>query len=392
VIDSFSLHEAQGFLRQQRIDGWLLVDFQQNNPVFWQVIGRRRHTTRRAFLLIPPDGPPRFLLHMVDAERLADLGWPIEIYQNRAEQEAGLARLLEGRQRIAMEYSPMCALPVVSRVDAGTVEEIRALGIEVVSSGDVLQYAVARWSAEQVEAHRYAAAGVVQIVREAFDFIGANLHRQPSEFEICQFMRDRMAVMGLMTEEGPAVAVDAHSGDPHYEPSAEHSSPIAPGSWILIDIWAKRNQPRAIYGDTTWVAYAGETIPPAIQRAFDSVRRARDAALKLLEDAWRHGRALEGWEVDEVARAIIRADGYGQAFTHRLGHSLGETVHGTGVNLDGFETRDTRKIIPGLGFTVEPGVYLPTFGVRLEVNVYVDPDRGPVVTTPLQESIVTIGS
>ena len=390
MAGSFVLEDAQAFLRDQQLDGWLLEDFQQNNPILWDVVGSRRHTTRRVFLLIPPVGSPRFLLHMIDAERLNDLGWPIDVYRSRSDQESGLRALVDGRQRLAMEYSPACSLPVVSRVDAGTIEEVRSLGIDVVSSGDVLQFAIARWSAEQLKTHEFAATAVVQTAHEAFTWIGERVDGGVTEFEARAFIKERFAARNLWTEEGPDVAINAHSSDPHYQPTADTSSRIKTGDWVLIDLWAKTRQPNSIYGDATWVGYVGRDVPMLHQRVFDSVRRARDGAIRLLEEAWRTGRELEGWQVDEAARKIIAADGYGHYFTHRLGHSLGEAIHSSGVNLDSFETRDTRKIIPGVGFSVEPGIYLPEFGVRLEVDVYVDPAGGPRVTTPMQDDIVKI--
>ncbi|MGH2461512.1 MAG: M24 family metallopeptidase [Chloroflexota bacterium] len=390
MAGSFVLEDAQAFLRDRQLDGWLLEDFQHNNPIFWEVIGGRRHTTRRAFLLIPPAGVPRFLLHMIDAERLRDLGWPIDVYLSRSDQESRLHALLRGRQRLAMEYSPACALPVVSRVDAGTIEEVRALGIDVVSSGDVLQYAVARWSAGQLKTHELAATAVVKIAGEAFQFIGERLKSGVTEFEVCSFIKERFTSQGLWTEEGPDVAINAHSSDPHYQPTAEASARITAGDWVLIDLWAKARQSNSIYGDATWVGYVGRDLPILYQRVFDSVRRARDGAIRLLDETWLAGRELEGWQVDDAARQIIGADGFGPYFTHRLGHSLGESIHSSGVNLDGFETKDIRKIIPGVGFTIEPGVYLPEVGVRLEVDVYVDPATGPRVTTPVQDDIVRI--
>ncbi|HVC35522.1 MAG TPA: M24 family metallopeptidase [Chloroflexota bacterium] len=390
MAGSFSLEAAQGYLQQNQLDGWLLEDFQHSNPIFWQVIGSRRHTTRRAFLLIPPAGVPRFLLHMIDAERLSDLGWPIDVYLSRADQQSGLRALLRGRQRLAMEYSPACSLPVVSRVDAGTIEEVRALGVDVVSSGDVLQYAVARWSPDQVASHRVAADAVVAIAGEAFAYIGQRAQSGVTEFSVRGFIQQRFAALDLITDAGPDVAVNAHSSDPHYEPTAAASSPIRGGDWVLIDLWAKQPGPNAVYGDTTWVGYVGTNVPVLYQRVFDSVRRARDAAIRFLEEAWQQGRELEGWQVDEAARQLIAADGFAEYFTHRLGHSLGEEIHSNGVNLDSFETHDTRQIIPGVGFTIEPGIYLPEFGTRLEVDVYVDPAHGPTVTSPVQREIVII--
>lgn len=389
---AFALGAAQTYLQERQLDGWLLEDFHHNNPVFWQVVGGRRHTTRRAFLFIPPHGTPRFLLHMIDAERLSDLGWPIEQYLSRSDQETGLRNLLADRARVAMEYSADCALPVVSRVDAGTIEQVRALGVEVVSSGDVLQYAVARWSPAQLQSHLVAARDVVAVAREAFQFIGQHLSDGVDEVATRDYVRDRFAALGLETTDGPAVAVNEHSGDPHYEPTPRTSRRIQAGDWVLIDLWAKQTTPGAVFGDATWVAYVGSDVPARYREVFDVVRRARDAAVETLEQAWRQRKTLQGWEVDAVARRIIGDAGYGKYFTHRLGHSLGEAIHSNGVNLDGFETHDTRQIIPGVGFSVEPGVYRPEFGVRLEIDVYVDHQNGPTVTTPPQREIVLIPS
>lgn len=390
MAGAFALDDAQTYLREQRLDGWLLADFQQNNPIFWQVVGSRRHTTRRAFLFVPPDGEPRFLLHMIDVERLSDLGWPTDVYLSRADQEVGLRTLLQNRKRVAMEYSPSCALPVVSRVDAGTIEQIRALGVTVVSSGDVIQYAVSRWSPEQIRTHEAAAQSVVTVAKDAFGFISDHLEVGVDELAVGDFIRKRFAELDLVAEGGPDVAANAHSSDPHYDPTPALSRRIARGDWVLIDLWAKQNLAGSIYGDTTWVGFVGESPGPLYLRVFDSVKRARDEAIDLLQTSWMQGKELEGWEVDARARRSIEGDGYGRFFTHRLGHSLGEAIHSNGVNLDGFETHDTRKIIPGVGFSVEPGIYLPEFGVRLEVDVYVDPQRGPRVTTPAQVDIIRI--
>ncbi len=391
MIGEAALSDAQAYLRANGLDGWLVYDFQRGNPIFWQVVGGPRHTTRRCFLLIPPEGTPSLLLHFVDANRLADLGWPIQTYLGLADMDAGLAALLAGRKRLAMEYSPGCALPVVSRVDAGMVEHVRSFGPDVVSSADLLQYAVARWTPEQLALHRSAARKLGDVVRDAYAFVGQNLSTGIGEADVVAFMRDRFAKLGLTADEGPVVAVDAHSGDPHYGPTPESSARIGPGQWVLIDLWAKEQAPEAVYADMTWVGYAGATVPEPMRRVYEVVREARDLAIGFMEDAFRQGRPVEGWEVDHVARRRIDAAGLGQYFTHRLGHSLGTAIHSNGVNLDGFETRDTRKLIRGVSVTVEPGVYLPDFGVRSEVDVYVGPS-GPEVTTPIQRDVVLIGA
>ena len=289
MASAFALEDAQSFLRDHRLDGWLLEDFHHNNPVFWQVVGGTRHTTRRAFLLIPLTGTPRFLLHMIDVERLSDLGWPIDKYLSREDQDEGLRNLLANRPRVAMEYSPDCALPVVSRVDAGTVEQVRGLGVEVVPSGDVLQFAVARWTREQLETHQIAARAVVDVVHEAFALIARRLEVRVDEVAIRDFIRDRFAALGLVAEDGPSVSVNAHSGDPHYEPTPGSASIVQRGDWVLIDLWAKQTQLGAVYGDSTWVGFVGRDVPELHRRVFDSVLGARDAAIDLLESSWKLG-------------------------------------------------------------------------------------------------------
>ncbi|HEX5417948.1 MAG TPA: M24 family metallopeptidase, partial [Chloroflexota bacterium] len=311
MAGAFDLAAAQTFLTRQNLDGWLLEDFHHNNPILWQIVGERRHTTRRVFLFIPPTGTPRLLLHMIDAERLSDLGWPIIQYQSRESQDRRLGELLQGKPRVAMEYSKDCALPVVSRVDAGTIEQVRSHGVEVVSSGDVLQFAVARWSPEQLRSHKVAAEAVVAVANEAFAFIGTNLDRGVTELTVRDFIVDQFGARDLTVDGGPDVAVNAHASDPHYEPTPATAPRIQYGDWVLIDLWAKEKAPGAVYGDSTWVAQVGREVPAERQQVFEVVRQARDTAIELLETSWRQGRSLEGWQVDQAARAVVDAAGYG---------------------------------------------------------------------------------
>ena len=385
-----ALAGAQEYLAKNNLDGWLLFDFQGSNPVFAQLTGGKRHLTRRCFLLVPPVGEPRFLLHFIDAGRLADCGWPIERYVNLDEMLTKLRALLGGRKRLAMEYSPECALPVVSRVDAGTVEMIRGLGSEVVSSADLIQYAVARWTPSQLFSHRSAARKLDRIVREAFDHIGERLDAGISEADVVRFILARFEEAGLTCDHPPIVAVDAHAGDPHYEPTPDLSARIGRNQLVLIDLWAKEKTPEAVYADITWMGYTGREIPAEQQRAFNVVREARDAAVSFLADAHRQSRPVQGWEADAVARRVIAEAGYADNFTHRLGHSIGTSVHSNGANLDSFETKDTRTLVPGIAFSIEPGIYRSDFGVRTEVDVYYG-ESGPEVTTPAQQLIVRIG-
>ena len=297
--------------------------------------------------------------------------------------------MLAGVSRVAMEYSPRNGLPRVSRVDAGTVELVESMGPEVVSSADLMQYATQRWSAEQLASHQRAGEALGRIVKEAFARIGQRLAEGVTEFEIAEFIRRRFGEEGLTTADGPIVSVNAHCSDPHYEPAAEGSSVIAAGDWVLIDLWAREDTPGSVYADITWTAYVGDDPPERYRQVFDIVLGARDAALGFLQDTHAAGEAVQGWQVDDVARRYIAERGYGDYFTHRLGHSIHHTVHGEGVNLDNFETHDTRRVIAGVGFSIEPGIYLPEFGVRSEIDAYMSED-GPYASSPVQREIALI--
>ncbi len=387
---SCTVAEAQEFMQSRGLAGWLLHDYRRSNPIFWQVVGGAPGmVTRPSFLMVPREGAPRLLAHHVDTGRFAASGFQADTFRNRNEMVDGLRRLLAVKGPVAMEYSPLGALPRASRVDAGTIELVRSLGAEVVSSADLFQYATQRWSGAQLQSHMRAAEKLGRIVLDAFAHIGEQGTRN-KEHDTALFIRRRFDEEGLELPDGPVVAVNAHSSDPHYEPSAERDTPIRPGDWVLIDLWAKEKAEGSVYADITWVGYVGSAVPEKYKKVWDVVSSARDRAVEFLQRAHREGRPLQGWEVDKVARDFIAAQGYGDYFTHRLGHSIGEEVHGDGVNLDSWETRDTRTVMQGVGFSVEPGVYLPEFGVRSEIDVFVFPD-GPRPTTPVQREVVLIG-
>lgn len=380
-----SLEAAQEYLTENGLDGWLLADFRGNNPLLAEVLGHCPPTTRRVFLFVPPLGPPRLLAHQVDAGNLAGIPFDVQPYTSRADMLEDLAALLEGATRVAMEYSPQGLLPMVSYVDAGTVDLVRSLEVEVISSAELLQFALARWSEADHQSHLRAARKLGRIVLEAFAYVG---HHQPTEFEVAQFIRRRFSQEGLSTDAGPVVAVNRNSSFPHYEPRPFDARPIGPGDWLLLDLWAREeNGP---YADITWAGFFGARPPTPQQECFELVIKARDLALEFLQQAWAAGIRLEGWQVDAVVRDYLSASPFGQYFTHRLGHSLGASAHGFGANLDNYETVDTRPLIPGLAFSVEPGLYLPDFGVRSEIDVYID-EGGPVTTTSVQREIVRIG-
>lgn len=385
------LQQAAEFMGKARLGGWLVFDYQGMNPVFRYVVGDVRNVTRPCYLLATPDGKAHVLAHHVDVGRFEGAGLPVEAYLGRGDLTEKLRNLLAGlRGPVAMEYSPLGALPRASRVDAGTVELVRSLGAEVVSSADLFQYATQRWSAAQLASHQRAANALSQIVLEAYQFIGQNLSHGLTEYDVAEHIRQGYARHGLTAGDGPVVAADAHASDPHFDPTPQNSFRLSPGQWVLIDLWAREPGQDGTFADITWVGYAGDRVPQQHRQVFDLVCKARDTALVFIASAFREGRMLQGWEVDRAAREVIELAGYGQFFTHRLGHSLGATVHADAVNLDSHETHDTRALMPGLGVTIEPGIYLPEFGMRSEIDVYLS-ESGPVVTTAVQQDVVRIG-
>ena len=387
------LDDARQYLQAEDLPGWLIYDYLGCNPVLAQVATPSGHVTRPVFLFVPANGAPTLLTHHVDAGKFADAGDGTDlkqvVYSSRVTLESALQDTLSGCSRVAMEYSPRNGLPRVSRVDAGTVELVRSMGADVVSSADLMQYATQRWSPTQLAGHKRAADKLGRIVNEAFARIGQRLADGPTEFEIAEFIRARFHEEGLVTADGPIVSTNAHCSDPHYEPAAEGSSVIAPGDWVLIDLWAREDTPGSVYADITWTAYVGDNPSEHHRQVFDIVLGARDAALSFLQQSFSRGEPIQGWQADDVARSYIADHGFGDYFTHRLGHSIYHTVHGEGVNLDNFETHDTRRVIPGIGFSIEPGIYLPEFGVRSEIDAYMS-DDGPYASSPVQRDIVLI--
>ncbi|MFV1981217.1 MAG: M24 family metallopeptidase [Rhodothermia bacterium] len=388
------LYAAQHYMKQSGIDAWLMYDFRGNNPVMWQALGEPRATSRRNYLFIPMEGDPVLVVHTIDRLLFDDSPFFKQEYLKWREMQDMLEDLLRSSVRVAMEYSEDCALPMHAFVDAGTVELIRSFGKEVVSSADLFQVAAARWSDESVRLHEKACVEVLDVKDRAFDYIRDHLGREDlNEYEVQQFIRGEFEHRGLITDHGPIVGVNAHSGDPHFEPSAEEHDPIRPGDWILIDLWAKYPEPEAVYCDVTFTGYAGDSVPAKNREIFDIVTGARDAAIDYLTTKYREGAMVRGFEVDDVTRQYIRAAGYGDYFRHRTGHSMGvsPSPHALGANIDNLETHDTRELIAGVGFSIEPGVYLPEFGVRSEVDVFMHPDKGPVVTTEIQRDIILLG-
>jgi Xaa-Pro aminopeptidase len=384
----------QGALRADGLSGWLLYDCHGSNPIAAGLAGLTsgaQMTTRRWYYLIPAEGTPRGIVHAIERHNLDALPGERTIYASHDQLDAALTSVLSGQTRVAMEYSPGCAIPYLSRVDAGTAEAIRQRGVEIVSSGDLVQRFEANWSATQLASHATASAALHRIKDRAFAAAAAALRdgNPQTEHSLQQQMVQWFKDEGLVSDSAPVVAVGANAGNPHYLPLADHSEPIVPDRVLLLDLWGKRMEPGAVFADITWVGFTGNGVPEGPTRAFGAVVAARDAAVALIEEAARTGRDLRGWEVDRAARSVLERAGFGHHILHRTGHSLGERVHGNGVHLDDYETHDDRRLLPGAGFTVEPGLYFDTFGVRTEINMFRG-EHDTRVTGPRQTEIIKL--
>lgn len=388
--------EIQQALRESDgLDGWLFYDFRVSDPLAYRILhlDPARHVTRRWFYWIPAAGDPVKVLHRIEPQVLAELPGHDHLYVSWEQQRTLLASVLKGRRRIAMQYSPLNAIPYLARVDAGTVDLIRSFGVEVVSSADLVQLFEAVWTEEQRASHQYATEQLRRIVDDAFAHVASSLARGRSltEYGLQQFILSRIRDCGMTTSSAPIAAVDAHSADPHYGPREGDSSEIRRDNLVLIDLWAKRTEPGAVYGDITWTGYTGTGVPEKQRTIFEYVRRGRDAALAFVRERISTDQFPFGWEVDDVCRQAIRQTGYGDFFVHRTGHSIGEEVHGNGANIDNLETQDGRRLLPRTCFSIEPGIYLPgEFGIRSELDVYVSDREALVYGQPLQTQIVPI--
>jgi Xaa-Pro aminopeptidase len=387
------IEQIQSALRDEHLDGWLFFDHHQRDPIAYRILhlDLKSVATRRWYYFIPAKGEPRGLVHAIESGVLATLPGDIRKYSSWNAQVDGLRNLLAGAKKIAMQYSPNCAIPYVSLVDAGTIELVRAAGVEVVTSANLVQLFEARWSAEQLEMHLEAGRRVDRVRADAFQKIAAAhaINESITEWAVNRFVRDAFESSGLITDHGPIVAVNENMSDPHYEPQPEGSREIRKGDAVLIDMWAKLNRPHSVFYDITWTGFCGTNPPSALQNIFDVVRTGRDRAIQRVQAAAQNAESIHGFDVDDAARSYIKDQGFGDYFVHRTGHSIGEEVHGTGANMDNLETHDDRRIIPGTCFSVEPGVYLPQFGIRSEVNVYVGP-KDAQVTGEVQQDLVTI--
>jgi Xaa-Pro aminopeptidase len=390
------IREIQKVLQAEKIDGWLLYNFRGSNVFATRLLKLPEYImfTRRYFYYIPESGEPRKLVHRIEEWNLDALPGGKSIYLSWRSLEEGLKKLLSGSKRVAMEYSPKCAIPYVSTVDAGAIELVRESGVEVVSSANLIQYFEARWDEEQLNDNIKSAAHLRQIADKAFGFIRDKIlsNSAVTEYDVQQFMISEFKNRGLVTSSDPNCSVNANSANPHYEPTKEIHSPLQKGDFVLLDLWAKKDKLRSVYADITWTGFIGEIVPDEYEKIFQIVKGGRDAALNFVRSSMEEGKVVHGYEVDDAARNYITQHGYGEHFVHRTGHSIGEEVHGNGANMDNLETRDERTIIPQTSFSIEPGIYLrDKFGIRSEIDVYITKDNEVLVTgLPMQENVVAI--
>ena len=391
-----SIPAVQTALNEEGLDGWLLYDFHGSNPIARRLTGldgAGKMTTRRWYYVIPAEGEPRKLVHAIEPFNLDHLPGSKTIYSQRQSLAAGLQQVLGGLKRVAMEYSPDNAIPYISRVDAGTVEAVRQLGSDVASSGDLVQRFEAVWTGEALQTHRRASDSLYRVKDNAFEFVrkARRDKRALTEMDVQTAMLGWFTDEGLVTDAPPVVAAQENAGNPHYMPTTAKHRAIGDDEVVLLDLGGKLPSPGAVFADITWVGFTATSGPVADQylRAFNAARDGRDAAVALVKKAVADGRVLRGFEVDRACRDVIERAGFGAQFIHRTGHSLGTEVHGNGVHMDDYETHDERRLIPGTGFTIEPGVYSKEFGVRTEINMFIGENEA-TVSGPLQTEFVKL--
>ena len=389
---SFRLDEMQRDLRTAKVDGWLFYDFRGRDPIAHRILslpdGMR---TRRWFYFVPSKGAPKKLAHKIEAESLATVPGDTLLYSGQDELRKNLKKILAKAKTVAMQYSPKNAIPYVAMVDAGTIELVKSCGVRVVTSADLVQKYEARWTSEQLESHLEAGKAIDRIVRGAFEQAAAAVREKKpmTEVGLQKWILQEFEKAGLATDEHPDVAVNAHASDPHYAPSDARPTQIKEGDLLLLDVWGRTKAANSVYYDVAWVGYLGVRVPEKYSKVFKIILEARDTAVSLIQSSIAAGKLLQGWQVDNAARSVIEKAGYGKYFIHRTGHSIGQMVHGNGVNMDGLETHDSRHLIAGTCNSVEPGIYLPDFGMRSEVNVYIG-EKEARITGAVQREILAL--
>ena len=389
---SVEIAEMQKDLRAAKLDGWLFYDFRGRDPIAHRILGLQPGMrTRRWFYFVPAKGTPKKLVHKIEAGALQSLPGDTLFYASQKELRDNLKKSLGRAKKIAMQYSPKNAIPYVAMVDAGTIELVRSLGAKVATSADLVQKYEACWSKPQLDSHLAAGRAIDQIVADAFRHAASCVKdKKPlTEYDLQQWIVQRFNAAGIETDEGPDIAVNANASDPHYGPTKEKSASIREGDLLLLDVWGKLKTANSVYYDITWMGYLGAKVPEKYAKVFKVLVEARDRAVELIKSQVKEGKPLQGWQVDSAARKIVEKAGYGKYFFHRTGHNIGTTVHGNGVNMDGLETQDERHLIPRTCNSVEPGIYLPDFGMRTEVDVYIN-EREARVTGALQKEILAL--
>jgi Xaa-Pro dipeptidase len=389
---SFQLHEIQADLQAARLDGWLFYDFRGRDPIAHRILDLpNAMRTRRWFYFVPAKGIPKKLVHKIETASLATLPGETLYYSGQDELRKNVKKILGRAKNLAMQYSPKNAIPYVAMVDAGTVELVKSCAVKVLTSADLVQKYEACWTPQQLQSHLEAGKSIDRIVREAFALAakGVREAKPLTEVALQQWILAEFEKDDITTEEGPDVAVNAHASDPHYAPSNERPTEIREGDLLLLDVWGKLRFSGSVYYDVAWVGYLGAKVPEKFAKVFKVIVRARDNAVALIQSSIAAGKPPQGWQVDRAARSVIEKAGYGKYFIHRTGHNIGQTVHGNGVNMDGFETHDSRHLIPGTCNSVEPGIYLPEFGMRSEVNVYVGNGEARV-TGAVQKEVLAL--
>ena len=395
-----NLDAIQAALRESSLDGWLFYDHHHRDPIAARILSLdpKAHITRRWYYFIPASGEPRKLVHRIEQGRLDALPGAKTQYSSWQELRAGLENLLQNQKKIAMQYSPNNDIMYVSMVDAGTVEFLRSLGKEIVTSADLVSQFEAVLTQDQIASHHAAQRAIDLILVGAWAEIarclrppsgGAGRTGDLSEYDLVVWLQEAMRREGLVWENGPDVSVNANTSDSHYEPTADHAAPIRESDFLLIDIWGRLDSPSSIFYDVTWTGVVGREPSKKEQLVFDTVRRARDAAIALVESAFAQNRPIHGFEADDAARSVIRDAGFGDFFVHRTGHNIAHEIHGSGAHLDNLETHDIRRILSHTCFSVEPGIYLPEFGVRSEINMITAPGKA-WVTGRIQQELVRI--
>jgi Xaa-Pro dipeptidase len=389
------LEIIQRALVKQGIDGWLFYDFRRSNGIAYRTLGLPEDliVTRRWYYYVPRSGSPTGLVSALEPHNLDALPGDKIVYRTWQERRSTLAGLLAAGSTVAMEYSPLNDIPYVSLVDAGTVDLVRSFGVGVVSSAELVQGTWARWSGHQWASHEDASRRLMEIKDRAFAELGERLRlgRHVTDYGLQQFMVELYAAEGLISDDPPIVATNEHCSNPHYLPTEVNETEIRRGDTVLVDFWAKKAEPYSVYADHTWMAFAGEAVPARLQEVFSVAAGARDSAIEFVREAFRTGRVVRGWEVDDVARNYVAAHGFGDYFIHRTGHSIDEDVHGSGANMDNYETHDDRIVLTETCFSIEPGIYLPDFGVRTEVDVFITGSGRIIVTgAPIQNEVVPL--